>query len=173
MQKISIVSRVMAIACLLAAGVIATVVTLAWLASPSPFLIDGATTIAITGEITPVKRALGLTLTLIPISLVALTLWRMSSVFRQFARGRIFRDTTVEGLRRAGWAALWATVAKLAVTPLLHVAMTYDNPPGERQLTFSFSSNDLLFLLFAATFLVMAWVMSEARRIAHDLDQFV
>lgn len=174
MERIRAVSRVMSIACLALAGVLVVIVALQWFAPWSrPYLIDRSEVSSLTVALTPLKRALGLGLTLVPVAFAALAFVRLSRVFAKFERGAFFKQETVDGLRATAWAGVWATITKLFVTPLLYVAMTFDNPPGERMLAVSVSSNDLIFLMFAVTFLVLAWVMSEGRRIADDLDQII
>ncbi|MCG8442358.1 MAG: DUF2975 domain-containing protein, partial [Caulobacterales bacterium] len=127
----------------------------------------------ITGHVGPTKRALGLALTAIPAGFAVAALTRLAGVFRRYARGEIFAQSAIDGLRAVGRLAVGAVVAKILVAPALSVAMTFDNPPGQKMLNLALSSNDLVFLIVAATFTVIASVMSEARAISDDLDQIV
>ena len=119
------------------------------------------------------KRLIGFGLIMVPLSFTVLALVRLSGVFRRYSRGEIFSQSTADGLAAVGVWATAAVVAKLVMMPAMSVAMTYDNPPGERMLSIALSSNDFIFLVIAVTFLVLAWVMSEARRISDDLSQIV
>ena len=56
---------------------------------------------------------------------------------------------------------------------LLSVVLTMGNPPGERALVLSFSSNELALLFLGGCLLVISWVMAESSRLADDNAQIV
>ena len=61
------------------------------------------------------------------------------------------------------------SVMEVPVTYLL----TLHNPPGHREISLSFGSNDVVWLFIAGTVLVIARVMGEARRVADENAAFV
>ena len=65
----------------------------------------------------------------------------------------------------AGWRFLWAGLALLA--------LALANPPGERQLALTLSSEHYLCLLFGLMLLAIAAVMREAVRVADENAEFI
>ena len=55
----------------------------------------------------------------------------------------------------------------------LLLAFTLTNPPGERQLAITLSSNDYIALIVGGVLLAVAWIMVEASRIAEEHASFV
>ena len=53
------------------------------------------------------------------------------------------------------------------------VALTYSNPPGNRQLAISLSLDNYVALIVGGVLLAVAWVMVEATRIADEHASFV
>ena len=51
---------------------------------------------------------------------------------------------------------------------VLSVALTYNNPPGNRQLAISLSLDNYVAVIVGGVLLAVAWVMVEATRIADD-----
>ncbi len=173
MDRIRSVSRIMRFACLIAAALLPIALAALWLTPGSSPVFDGIDSATVTENLTFLKRALVFALALIPTALAVMALLRLSRVFAGYAAGRVFTQDAIDGLRATAWFAVWATAARIAVTPLVSVALTYDNAPGQRMVTLAISSDNIFGFVFALTLLVIAWVMSEARRIADDLNQIV
>jgi Protein of unknown function (DUF2975) len=125
------------------------------------------------GEVTPRIR-LRLVAVSLPGTLLALAaLWQLWRLFSHYGQGRVFGRAALAHLQRFGWL-----MVALALTgPLSHglrsVALTLDNPPGQRHLVLSYSSNDYVLLLLALVFVAIARVMNEAVRVAEEHEQFV
>ena len=56
---------------------------------------------------------------------------------------------------------------------LMSVAISWDNPPGQRVLNIAISSNDYALVLGALVFVAIARVMTEAARAAEENEGFV
>lgn len=109
----------------------------------------------------------------LPLAFLLLGVWQAKLCFEQFVKGEVFTAKAVGCLRRfAGWvaaAALAAMVAGMAISVLL----TWNNPPGTRQLAVSFSSNQIFTLFFAALVWLMADVIGQGQALADENKQFV
>lgn len=125
--------------------------------------------------LTTPKRLMGWFITMLPASVVVVALWQLRKAFGEYARGRVFSLEAINALHGAGIAGLVLVLVKGLVPPLMSVAMTYDFPKGERMLSiaFGFSAGGLLAFFAALMFLVVAWIMREARANAEDLAQIV
>lgn len=141
---------------------------LSWLGSCCvglPDLINGEVTAAVrwrlAGALLPI---VGLTLALF---------WQLWSLFGQYRRGRVFSAASLTHLRRFGWLMVLYALARPLTGGLLSVAVSLDNPPGQRHLVLGYGSDDYALLLLALVFVAIAKVMAEAARAAEENEQFV
>lgn len=100
-------------------------------------------------------------------------LWQLWQLFGQYGVGQFFAPGTQTHLRRFAWALLLATVLQPLELTWLGLAYTLGNPPGKHVLHIGISSDLLLPLLTSAALLAIAFVLSEASRIAEENGQFV
>ncbi len=115
----------------------------------------------------------GIAVTAAHASLVALALWVSSHLFSQVSKGDYFSPHTGKRLRLMGGTLLAYAVASPFVDAALSVALTVNNPPGQRLLAISISSHDINMVVFGALFLVLGHVLAEAARMADDHSQIV
>lgn len=100
-------------------------------------------------------------------------LWTARGLFLRIANGQAIATETGFDLRQIGaMVALYAMTTPVMKT-LTTLALTIGNPPGQKILAVSLSSNELTFGLLGALILVLGHVMGEAARIADDNRQIV
>jgi hypothetical protein len=133
-------------------------------AAPSDFMAGG---------IAPWQRAAGALIWLVPGGLLSWGLLHARKALLAVSQARFFAAEAVQGLYRYASATLWAALASFLATPFLSVAMTLPNPPGHRELTLGLSSNQLLAVLTAGIFWVMAAALSRGAALARENEQFV
>jgi hypothetical protein len=111
-------------------------------------------------------------ISLLPLAALILGLMAARSCFLALARGEVFSQASVRGLRGfAFWLLVSALLQPIAGAALSVLLSLGSGGPG--QLAISFSSDILLALLFSGMVLVIATVMSEAIEIADDNAQIV
>ena len=175
LSRVQSVSRIMA-GLTLAVMILATVAyAVFWLdeTSVSRLLQQQLTTAGESFALTPRIWATAFTISLLPVALYLVGLCNVWLLFRVFARGQVFAETTG---RRIGWIGL--VIAVLPLVSILaasawSVAASIDNPPGERELSISLSGTDLLGVLLGVLLVVIGWVIREAARIADENQSFV
>ncbi|PHR57134.1 MAG: hypothetical protein COA47_12040 [Robiginitomaculum sp.] len=135
----------------------------------------GAASLLAGHEITLTKRFLGLGITLFPIFFLSIALGKLRFVFGQYAQGQLFEQPAIDALRSVGLAGIGLVLAQGLATPLMSLAMTYDFEPGYRTLTVSIGGSPTALLGFFAAlmFVVLAWVLDEARQNSEDLAMIV
>jgi hypothetical protein len=163
---------------LLAIGFVILVPILAWLAFPDVLKMDEiglAARFLNQTELTRPKQIMGLLVTLLPVSCLVYALFKLRRVFREYSKGRVFSLTAVRALRSVGIGGCALVLAQFLVTPLMSLAMTYDFADGDKNLSVvvGITAGGLLGFFAALMFLVLAWVMNEARQNAEDLAQIV
>ena len=98
---------------------------------------------------------------------------RLRVCFIEFAQGRPFSARGIAGLRDFATGMAIAAFAKLVGFTLLTLVLTWNAPPGMRQLAIQFNSDMLIMMLFAATVAALGWAMEKAAAIAEENSQFI
>lgn len=118
-------------------------------------------------------RLWGLAALLLPTSVSVFALWQMWSLFGCFAQGELLARRPAQHLRRLGLSLCTLAAAQPLGHTLGILALTFGNPAGQRQLSFSLSSDHYLALLFGLLLLALALVLGEAARVADENAEFV
>jgi hypothetical protein len=100
-------------------------------------------------------------------------LLRLRVCFAQFAQGRPFAARGIAGLRDFAAGMGLAVIAKPIGFTLVVLLLSWNAPPGMRQLAIQLDSDTLIMALFAATVASLGWAMEKAAAIAEENSQFV
>lgn len=125
------------------------------------------------GELTLATRA-RMAGSVVPQAIVALMLlWQLWHLFGEYLRGTVFSARALQCLSRFAWWLLALSLAQPLSQALMSVAISWDNPPGQRVLLVTINSNDYALVLGALVFIAIARVMREAARVAEENEGFV
>ena len=95
------------------------------------------------------------------------------ALFQRYRRHEVLTPTCARHIRRAG---LWLVVpagVQLILPTLTVLLLTASNPPGERMLSVSLSSQSLGFVLAGGFLTVIGCAMAEAARAAEENAGFI
>ncbi|HEY9161161.1 MAG TPA: DUF2975 domain-containing protein [Desulfomonilia bacterium] len=84
-------------------------------------------------------------------------------LFSLYEKAEIFTEGSVKCLRSLGRLILWLFAAGIVQQPLMSMALTLHNPPGQRIIRLGLSSDDIKILLIGIVVVLIAWVMDEGR----------
>lgn len=174
--RVQWVSRVLAVVSTVGIVGIPVIAGLLW----TLIYLDGlvATIPALAGLTTPETisrpaRFVGFIGTMLPAAAVMVGLLYLRRLFNAYAAGEIF--TARNATRICGFA--WSVIAMGLLRPvggiLTSVAVTLDNPPGQRSLAITFGSPEVNILFVGSVVLVIGWVMREAAKLADENAAFV
>lgn len=121
----------------------------------------------------PVTRALAFLAVMIPGTISLYGLMALRRLFEAYRQGAIFAAGNAVHLRAFAVCVVVAAIAKIVIVPLLSVVLSWHNPPGMRALNIAIGSDDIAALFAGLLFLVVAWIMAEAQRLAEDNAQIV
>ncbi|WP_186415136.1 DUF2975 domain-containing protein [Pannonibacter sp. P2PFMT1] len=110
---------------------------------------------------------------LMPVVPIAFGLWRLRATFLEFLAGRPFSISAINGLNRFAMMMIVSVAAGLVSTPLLSLSLSWNAPPGARQITLTIGSGNLALLFFACVVLVVAWALRRAAAIEAENRQFI
>jgi Protein of unknown function (DUF2975) len=109
----------------------------------------------------------------IPVGVLLFGLWQARALFADFAEGRVFTLTSARYLRDFAACVLAQAILGPLSSAALFLALTFSNPPGNRQFAISLSLDNYVALIVGGVLLAVAWVMVEATRIADEHASFV
>lgn len=117
---------------------------------------------------------LRLALALLPgIALIVVVALKIHTLFSRFSCGVILDQTNARLMSVIGRLMIAGGVVSALERTLLVLALTFDNPAGQKQLAFSLSVNDFIIGLFGLFVLAFGHVISEGARIADENRGFV
>lgn len=137
-----------------------------WLDQSFPALPSGT-------ELTPAKSTQVIALGAIALVPITMALLQMRALFARYRRGEILTLPCARHIFRAGQALVLLAMAQLVILPLQVIALTADNPSGDRHIIINFSSETLWLLLSGGLLIVVGWVMVEATRAAEENAGFI
>jgi len=115
----------------------------------------------------------GMTLTALPLLALVIALRYLSQLMQEFTQGRYFSLLAIDKLYRFSAWLLTSTALKIAIVPFLSVALTINNPVGERSVVVSVEGENLYMALIAVVFFVITRILQEGRRIDTENAEFI
>lgn len=119
-------------------------------------------------DLTLLDRGAGFIASLIPLSVILYGVWHLRALFALYANGEILGTANAGRLRALAMTLILWLPAQFVGDALVSLALSIDNPPGERFIALNLSSNDFAVTMIGAIALVISWVMVEAARAADD-----
>lgn len=119
------------------------------------------------------NRLLGAAASALPGLAALFVLWQLWWLFGAYGQGQIFTPASVLRLKRVAQGMLCLPLAQPLSVALVGLALTMDNPVGQRALILNVHWHDYLALLFGLIMLAIASVMGEAVRVADENAEFI
>lgn len=124
-------------------------------------------------EITLRARLLGLLVLALPLAVFLYGLNEVRLLFGQYAVGDVLSAGAARRLKRIAWITILGALLRAPARIALFLALSIDQPALQRPLPMRINTADLTFLLFGLLLLAVAWVMTEAARIAEEHRQII
>lgn len=113
-------------------------------------------------------RVFAIIASFLPVGVLLYGMSVLVKLFRRYETGDIFSVDTANYYRRLGFAFFFWVIANLVFGGLISVILSFNNPPGERILSLSLGSVDIVTVLCGFMILTVGWVMREAQLIAEE-----
>ncbi|MGX1785460.1 DUF2975 domain-containing protein [Bosea sp. NPDC055332] len=171
LRRVSTVARILCVAAaaLMAFGAV-------WLWHDPEQLVAYARTIGVSAPIGPLSERgywSALTIGLVPAGLFVAAMLRLASLFGRFGRGQVLEEENAQRLTRVGWLLIAMGVATPLTRGLQSVALTFDNPSGQKQLAITLDPGMFGALAAGAALVAFGLVLREAVRLADENKSFV
>jgi Protein of unknown function (DUF2975) len=119
-------------------------------------------------QLLPVQIVLGIAIMMVPVGVMMFGLWNLRQLFAGFGAGRIFTIENTRALRVFAWSAMAVVVVQFFTDALLALVLTLNNPPDQRVLALSLSTDQIIAVFITFVFVVIARVLEEGRKLADD-----
>jgi hypothetical protein len=119
------------------------------------------------------QRVAGAAVMLAPALALSLGLMSARRSLGLFAQGQYFVAEAIDGLRRFAFWGFWAVTGSIIAPSVIGVMLTWANARGHRELTISLRPDQVLGLLVAGLFWIIAGVLVKANGLADENRQFV
>jgi hypothetical protein len=116
------------------------------------------------------SRLIGLVGDLPALAVTLFSLDTLRRLFFLYAKGVFFRAENVAHYQKLSKLAFWGILANIFDKTLVNLALTINNPPGQRVLTISFTQDHVKLMFVAIILMIIARVMNEGREI-YDENQ--
>lgn len=113
-------------------------------------------------------KFLGFILALIPMGVQMMVLYYLIKLFRLYENQFYFRMDNVILIKKIGYILLLGQAVNPIYQALFSAAMTWNNLPGKRFITISFTGNNLGILLTALLVILIAWIMAEGHKLQEE-----
>lgn len=123
--------------------------------------------------LTPRSYWLALALCSIPAGLFIYVMIRLAGLFGRFGKGQVLKDENAVALTGIGWWFVALGLGTPVARALQSVALTFDNPPGQRQVTVVLDPGIFGALAAGAALVAFGLVLREAIRLADENESFV
>jgi hypothetical protein len=113
---------------------------------------------------------MGFVVTMLPVGVGMYGIYCLTRLFSLYEKGKIFLAGNVYWYKRLSLVLLWSCGAGIICRCLLSIVLSLHNPPGQRKIALSLSSDDVNLLLLGGILAVIAWVMDEGRKLQEEAD---
>lgn len=172
--RTALIFNMLATAVAASAAILPLVVMLYWaLIDRQDILMATGFTTEMLGAFALPMRLLGGLIILLGLAPLIWALLRLRVCFSEFAHGRPFSARGIAGLRDFASGIGLGVVSRAVSHTALILLLSWNAPPGMKQLSVQISSEMGFMLLFSATIAALAWAMQKAAAIAEENSQFV
>ncbi|ANS87080.1 hypothetical protein VSVS12_03371 [Vibrio scophthalmi] len=113
-------------------------------------------------------RLWAFTASMLPCGILMYAFGILAKLFKCYEKAEVFTLDTVRYFHNLGWVCFFWAFGNVIYSGLISVALSFNNPPGERILAISFVGLDLMSIFCGFIVLTIAWVMKEAQELADE-----
>jgi hypothetical protein len=106
----------------------------------------------------------------IPLFITINILYHLAKLFRLYEQGSLFEIANIKHIRAIGLYMLLGQLLQIVYQPLMSLALTFNQPVGQRIISLSFGSADLASLLTAFIIFTAALIVGEARQLKQEVQ---
>ena len=113
-------------------------------------------------------KVLGFLISSLPMAFFLFSIFQVYRLMGHFSVGQYITAETVKALKLASLGLLLFAPMSILSEPLLALAMTLGNPPGQRLLSFGFGSSEIVALFLGASLLMVTKAFNVEKERAEE-----
>lgn len=118
--------------------------------------------------LTTMLRLLGLTISIIPMSITLLLYANLVTLFLMYERGYYFNLQNVSVIKRIGVYLLLGEILRPLEEAATTLLLTWQNGPGQRALLISLKGNNIVVIITGIMIILISWIIAEGHRLSED-----
>jgi len=129
--------------------------------------------IIINDDLLASSRIMGFIVNLIPLSVIMYGLYTLVTLFSLYEQGIVFERKNVTRIKNLGRTLVVLFFALVVYTLLVSMAISYQNPPGQRMLVLEIGFSDFITLFTGLVLLALAKVMEKGRELSNEFAKVI
>lgn len=113
-------------------------------------------------------KMIGFAVTLPSTLILSRVFFILKKIFESYQQGSVFSLNNSENLHRIGKLMIYYVIINVMQVPALSFGLTFQNPPGQRVISASLSSNDFSLIVIVLIAFILGWIHKEAFRINEE-----
>lgn len=174
-KTVSLLFRVLFQICFI---VIPVVHILSWIKAPNPLYFISQNTgvifralpegMKIMAPLSLSTKIAGFLCDSIPVVVGEIIFYFLIKLFFLYEKGEIFLLQNVNYIKKIGYGLLALQILRPISEGLVTGVITWQNPPGFRRISMTFSGTDFVLLVTAFLIILVAWIMAEGCRLQEE-----
>ena len=104
----------------------------------------------------------------IPIGITVFIFHQLSKLFRLYEQGYLFEEENIRLIRSISVFMIIGELIQLIYQPMMTLALTMNNPVGERFISISIGTSNVSTLMTGIIIFVASWIVKEAQQLKSD-----
>ena len=109
------------------------------------------------------SRIMGFTLSVIPVVLLIVGLFSLIKFLDNLQESDYFSHQNSMYLGRFASMLLWSTLVRPLTDAFVIIAVTFNNPPGQRSVSFNLGTDEITGMFFGTLILILSRLIAESR----------
>ena len=124
--------------------------------------------VVILHPLTTMMRLIGLTISLLPMTVNLLLYANLVTLFLMYERLSYFTMENVAVIRKIGFYLLLGELIRPFIEAAITVLLTWQNGPGQRVAAISFKSNNVELIIAGVLIILISWIIAEGHRLNEE-----
>ena len=116
------------------------------------------------------SRIMGFMLSVIPVALLIVGLFSLIKFLDNLQEYDYFNHQNSMYLGRFASMLLWSTLVRPLTDAFVTIAVTFNNPPGQRSVSFNLGTDEITGMFFGTLILILSRLIAESRKPAQAYE---
>jgi hypothetical protein len=115
-------------------------------------------------------QAVILAIQAIPVSITVYIFHQLAKLFGLYEKGFLFEEENIRLIRSISLFMMIGELIQLIYQPMMTVALTFNNAPGERLASITIGTSNLSTFITGMIIFIASWIIKEAQQLKSDAE---